>query len=100
MRKLLFVLALFSAPATAEPVMPGPNATFEERREYMNQVRAESDKKYKQALAESEQRLREFNIKMGFPPDYQTYGRGGCYSGCTTTVYSRGRVYRFTVFRN
>jgi hypothetical protein len=98
MKKLLFVLALFSGPALAEPVMPGPDASYEERREYMNQIRAEAAEKHKQAVAESEQRLRDFNVKVGFPADYKTYGTGrGCRYSCVTTVIANGKVYRFQV---
>jgi hypothetical protein len=98
MKKLLFVLALFSGPALAEPVMPGPDASYEERREYMNQVRAESDKKYKEALAESEQRMREFNVKIGLPADHKSYGTGrGCRYSCVTTVYVGSKMYRVRV---
>jgi hypothetical protein len=79
--------------------MPGPNATFEERLEYIRQLQAESDLRHKKAVEESNQRLREFNVKMGFPPDYQTYGRGKCSSVCVITVYSKGRVNRYTIFR-
>lgn len=101
MRKFLFVLALFSAPAYAEPVMPGPNATFEERLEYIRQLRIEGEEKHKKAVEESNQRLREFNVKMGFPPDYVASGSyRRCSSVCTITVYHNGRVSRYTIFRN
>lgn len=100
MRKFLIALALVASPVVAEPVMPGPDATYEERREYMNQVRAESDKKYKEALAESEQRLREFYVKIGLPADHKGYGSGrGCRYSCVTTVIANGKVYRFQVSR-
>jgi hypothetical protein len=98
MRKLLFVLALFSGPALAEPVMPGPDASFEERLEYIRQLNAEAAEKHKQAVAESEQRLRDFNVKVGLPADYKTYGTGrGCRYSCVTTVITGGKVYRFQV---
>lgn len=101
MRKLLLAFALVATPAVAEPVMPGPNATFEERLEYIRQLRIEGEEKHKKAVEESNQRLREFNVKMGFPPDYVASGSyRRCSSVCTTTVYSNGRVYRFTIFRN
>jgi hypothetical protein len=98
MRKLLFVLALFSGPALAEPVMPGPDASFEERLEYVRQLNAEAAEKHKQAVAESEQRMREFNVKIGLPADYQSYGTGrGCRYSCVTTVYVGSKMYRVRV---
>jgi hypothetical protein len=98
MRKLLFVLALFSGPALAEPVMPGPDASFEERLEYVRQLNAEAAEKHKQAVAESEQRLRDFNVKVGLPADYKTYGTGrGCRYSCVTTVYVGSKMYRVRV---
>jgi hypothetical protein len=98
MRKLLFVLALFSGPALAEPVMPGPDASFEERLEYIRQLNAEAAEKHKQAVAESEQRLRDFNVKVGLPADYKTYGTGrGCRYSCVTTVYVGSKMYRVRV---
>jgi hypothetical protein len=98
MRKLLFVLALFSGPALAEPVMPGPNASYEERREYLNQIHAEAAEKHKQAVAESEQRLREFNVKIGLPADHKSYGTGrGCRYSCVTTVFVGTKMYRVRV---
>jgi hypothetical protein len=98
MKKLLFVLALFSGPALAEPVMPGPDASFEERLEYIRQLNAEAAEKHKQAVAESEQRLRDFNVKAGFPADYKTYGTGrGCRYSCVTTVYVGSKMYRVRV---
>lgn len=100
MKKLLISLALIATPALAEPVMPGPDASFEERREYMNQVRAEAAEKHKQAVAESEQRLRDFNVKVGLPADYKTYGTGrGCRYSCVTTVTVGSKVYRVRVSR-
>jgi hypothetical protein len=98
MKKLLFVLVLFSGPAFAEPVMPGPDASFEERLEYIRQLNAEAAEKHKQAVAESEQRLRDFNVKVGLPADYQTYGTGrGCRYSCVTTVYVGSKMYRVRV---
>jgi hypothetical protein len=98
MRKLLFVLALFSGPALAEPVMPGPDASFEERLEYIRALNAEAAEKHKQAVAESEQRLRDFNVKVGLPADYQSYGTGrGCRYSCVTTVYVGSKMYRVRV---
>lgn len=98
MRKLLFVLALFSGPALAEPVMPGPDASFEERLEYIRQLNADAAEKHKQAVAESEQRLRDFNVKVGLPADYKTYGTGrGCRYSCVTTVTVGSKVYRVRV---
>ena len=100
MRKLLFVLALFSGPALAEPVMPGPDASFEERLAYVRALNADAAEKHKQAVAESEQRLRDFNVKVGLPADYKTYGTGrGCRYSCVTTVIANGKVYRFQVSR-
>ena len=100
MRKLLFVLALFSGPAIAEPVMPGPDASFEERLEYVRALNAEAAEKHKQAVAESEQRMRDFNVKVGLPADYKTHGTGrGCRYSCVTTVIVNGKVYRFQVSR-
>ena len=98
MNKLFILLALMASPVFAEPVMPGPDASYEERREYMNQIHAEAAEKHKQAVAESEQRLRDFNVKVGLPADYQTYGSGrGCRYSCVTTVIANGKVYRFQV---
>jgi hypothetical protein len=98
MKKLLFVLALFSGPAVAEPVMPGPDASFEERLEYVRQLNAEVAEKHKQAVAESEQRMREFNVKIGLPADYQSYGTGrGCRYSCVTTVYVGSKMYRVRI---
>jgi hypothetical protein len=98
MKKLLFVLALFSGPALAEPVMPGPDASFEERLEYIRQLNADAAEKHKQAVAESEQRLRDFNVKVGLPADYKTYGTGrGCRYSCVTTVYVGSKMYRVRV---
>jgi hypothetical protein len=98
MRKLLFVLALFSGPALAEPVMPGPDASFEERLEYVRQLNAEAAEKHKQAVAESEQRMRDFNVKIGLPADYKSYGTGrGCRYSCVTTVYVGSKMYRVRV---
>ena len=98
MKKLLFVLALFSGPALAEPVMPGPDASFEERLEYVRALNAEAAEKHKQAVAESEQRLRDFNVKVGLPADYKTYGTGrGCRYSCVTTVYVGSKMYRVRV---
>jgi hypothetical protein len=98
MKKLLFVLALFSGPALAEPVMPGPDASFEERLEYSRQLTAEAAEKHKQAVAESEQRLRDFNVKVGLPADYKTYGTGrGCRYSCVTTVIVGSKMYRVRV---
>jgi hypothetical protein len=98
MRKLLFVLALFSGPVLAEPIMPGPDASFEERLEYIRQLNAEAAEKHKQAVAESEQRLRDFNVKVGLPADYKTYGTGrGCRYSCVTTVTVGSKVYRVRV---
>ena len=100
MNKLFILLALIASPAYAEPVMPGPDASYEERREYMNQVRAEAAEKHKQAVAESEQRMRDFNIKVGLPADYQSYGTGrGCRYSCVTTVTVGSKVYRVRVSR-
>jgi restriction endonuclease S subunit len=100
MRKFLIALALVASPVVAEPVMPGPDATYEERREYMNQIHAAAAEKHKQAVAESEQRLRDFNVKVGLPADYKTYGTGrGCRYSCVTTVIANGKVYRFQVSR-
>ena len=100
MNKFLIALALVASPAVAEPVMPGPDASFEERLEYVRALRIESEQKHKQAVAESEQRLRDFNVKVGLPADHQSYGSGlGCRYACTTTVIYRGRVYRFEVSR-
>ena len=98
MRKFLIALAFVASPVVAEPVMPGPDASYEERREYMNQVRAEAAEKHKQAVAESEQRMRDFNIKVGLPADYQSYGTGrGCRYSCVTTVYVGSKMYRVRV---
>ena len=100
MHKFLIALALVASPAVAEPVMPGPDASFEERREYMNQIRAEAAEKHRQAVAESEQRLRDFNVKVGLPADHQSYGTGrGCRYSCVTTIIANGKVYRFQVSR-
>ena len=100
MHKFLIALALVASPAVAEPVMPGPDATYEERREYMNQIRAEAAEKHRQAVAESEQRLRDFNVKVGLPADHQSYGTGrGCRYSCVTTIIANGKVYRFQVSR-
>ena len=100
MRKLLLAFAFIASPAVAEPVMPGPNATAEERLAYIRALRIENEEKHKKAVEESNQRLREFNVKMGFPPDYVASGYyRRCTSVCTTTVYHNGRVYRFTIFR-
>jgi hypothetical protein len=100
MHQFLIALALVASPAVAEPAMPGPDASYEERREYMNQVRAEAAEKHKQAVAESEQRMRDFNVKVGLPADYQSYGTGrGCRYSCVTTVIANGKVYRFQVSR-
>ena len=100
MKKLLFVLALFSSPALAEPVMPGPDASFEERLAYVRALNAEAAEKHKQAVAESEQRMREFNVKVGLPADYQSYGTGrGCRYSCVTTVTVGSKVYRVRVSR-
>lgn len=100
MRKLLLLAALTASPLAAEPVMPGPNATAEERLAYFRQVLAEGEQKHKQAVEESNQRLREFNVKMGFPPDYVASGNyRRCSTVCVTTVYHNGRVYRYTIFR-
>lgn len=101
MKKLLLLASLFATPATAEPVMPGPNATAEERLIYFRQLLAEGEQKHKKAVEESNQRLREFNVKMGFPPDYIASGNyRRCSTVCTTTVYHKGRVYRYTIFTN
>jgi hypothetical protein len=98
MRKLLFVLALFSGPVLAEPVMPGPDASFEERLEYVRQLNADAAEKHKQAVAESEQRMRDFNVKIGLPADYKSYGTGrGCRYSCVTTVYVGSKMYRVRV---
>ena len=100
MRKFLIALALVASPAVAEPVMPGPDASFEERLEYVRALRIHSEQKHKQAVAESEQRLRDFNVKVGLPADYQSYGSGlGCRYACVTTVYVGSKVYRFRVSR-
>lgn len=101
MRKLLLALALVASPALAEPVMPGPDATAEERLAYIRQLRIDNEEKHKQVVAESDKRLREFNVSMGFRPDYVASGYyRRCTNVCTSTVYSNGRVYRFTSFRN
>jgi hypothetical protein len=98
MRKFLIALALVASPAVAEPVMPGPDASYEERREYMNQIRAEDAKRHQQVLAQLEQQTREFKIKIGLDPDAPAVGSGrGCRYSCTTTVIYRGRVHRFQV---
>ncbi len=100
MRKFLIALALVASPVVAEPVMPGPDATYEERREYLIQIHAEAAEKHKQAVAESEQRLRDFNVKVGLPADYKTYGTGrGCRYSCVTTVTVGSKVYRVRVSR-
>jgi len=100
MRKFLIALALVASPAVAEPVMPGPDASFEERLEYIRALNAEVAEKHKQAVAESEQRMRDFNVKVGLPADYQSYGSGrGCRYACVTTVYVGSKVYRFRVSR-
>lgn len=98
MKKLFILLALIATPAIAEPVAPGPNASFEERLEYVRALRIHSEQKHKQAVAESEQRMRDFNVKVGLPADYQSYGSGlGCRYACVTTVYVGSKVYRFRV---
>jgi hypothetical protein len=98
MRKFLIAVALVASPAVAEPVMPGPDASFEERLEYIRALNAEAAEKHKQAVAESEQRLRDFNVKAGFPADYKTYGTGrGCRYSCVTTVTVGSKVYRVRV---
>ncbi len=98
MRKFLIALALVATPAVAEPVAPGPNASFEERLAYIRALRIESDQKHQQVVAENEQRLRETKVKMGLPADYETYGSGrGCRYACVTTVYVGSKVYRFRV---
>lgn len=100
MKKFLIALALVASPAVAEPVMPGPDASFEERLEYIRALNADAAEKHKQAVAESEQRLRDFNIKVGLPADHQSYGTGrGCRYSCVTTVIANGKVYRFQVSR-
>jgi restriction endonuclease S subunit len=100
MRKFLIALALVASPVVAEPVMPGPDASFEERLEYIRQLNAEAAEKHKQAVAESEQRLRDFNIKVGLPADYKTYGTGrGCRYSCVTTVTIGSKMYRVRVSR-
>ncbi len=100
MKKLLFVLALFSSPVVAEPVMPGPDATYEERLEYVRALNAETARKHKETLARIEQIHREAKVKMGLPADYETYGSGrGCRYSCVTTVITNGKVYRFQVSR-
>jgi hypothetical protein len=103
MRKFLIALALVAEPVVAEPVvaepvMPGPNASFEERRQYLIQIRDQAAEKHKQSVAESEQRLREFNVKIGLPADHKTYGTGrGCRYSCVTTVTVGSKVYRVRV---
>ena len=98
MRKFLITLALVASPAYAEPVMPGPDASFEERLAYIRALRVQSDENHKKVVAENEQRVREAKVKMGLPADYQSYGSGiGCRSVCVTTVISGGKVYRFRV---
>lgn len=100
MRKLLLLAAFAASPLAAEPVMPGPNATAEERLAYIRALRIENEQKHKQVVEENNQLLREFNVKMGFRPDYVASGYYRRCSGvCTTTVYHNGRVYRFTIFR-
>jgi restriction endonuclease S subunit len=100
MHKFFISLALVASPVVAEPVMPGPDASFEERLEYIRQLNAEAAERHKQAVAESEQRLRDFNVKVGLPADYKTYGTGrGCRYSCVTTVIANGKVYRFQVNR-
>ena len=101
MRKFLIALALIASPATAQEIVaPGPNATFEERLAYIRALRIQSEENHKKVVAENEQRMREANIRMGLPADYQNYGSGiGCRSVCVTTVISGGKVYRFRVSR-
>ena len=100
MRKFLIALAFVASPVVAEPVMPGPDASFEERLAYVRALNAEAAEKHKQAVAESEQRMRDFNVKVGLPADYKTYGTGrGCRYSCVTTVIVNGKVYRFQVSR-
>lgn len=100
MRKFLIALALVASPAYAEIAPPGADASFEERLEYIRALNAEAAERHKQAVAESEQRMRDFNVKVGLPADYQSYGTGrGCRYSCVTTVIHRGRVYRFQVSR-
>ena len=98
MNKFLIALALITGPAFAEPVMPGPDASFEERLAYVRALNAEAAEKHKQAVAESEQRMREFNVKIGLPADHKSYGTGrGCRYSCVTTVYVGSKMYRVRV---
>jgi len=98
MKYLIPILALIASPAVAEPVMPGPDASFEERLEYVRALNAEAAEKHKQAVAESEQRMRDFNVKIGLPADYKSYGTGrGCRYSCVTTVYVGSKMYRVRV---
>ena len=98
MRKFLIALALVASPAYAEIAPPGADASFEERLEYVRALNAEAAEKHKQAVAESEQRLRDFNVKVGLPADYKTYGTGrGCRYSCVTTVYVGSKMYRVRV---
>ena len=100
MKKFLIALALVASPAYAEIAPPGADASFEERLAYVRALNAEAAEKHKQAVAESEQRLRDFNVKVGLPADYKTYGTGrGCRYSCVTTIIANGKVYRFQVSR-
>lgn len=98
MRKFLIALALVASPAYAEIAPPGADASFEERLAYIRALRVQSDENHKKVVAENEQRMRDFNVKVGLPADYVSYGSGiGCRSVCVTTVISGGKVYRFRV---
>lgn len=100
MRKFLIALTLIASPAYAEIPFPSADASFEERLAYVRALNAEAAEKHKQAVAESEQRLRDFNVKVGLPADYQSYGSGrGCRYSCVTTVYVGSKMYRVRVSR-
>ena len=101
MRKLLLAFALVSTPALAEPVMPGPNATAEERLAYIRALRIESEQKHKQIVEENDKMLQETYKKLGVDPNnigtrYSYY----CRYACTTTVRVGSKIYTYTVTRN
>lgn len=99
MRKLLFVLALFSAPAYAEDDIIAKARAELEATQAINRanearVIANNEALIKKYQAENDKFVKEYGAIRSRPQMLRTYVVGGRYIGSSTVVCVNGRCYQ------